>query len=153
MLFTFRLFQSTLPARGATIYTTGINSAALYFNPHSPRGERHLLENGIVKKAGISIHTPREGSDDSHSFMPSARLLFQSTLPARGATDSLDKCDKSYVISIHTPREGSDTRLQSGSPRRNHFNPHSPRGERLQPFQFDIMKDYFNPHSPRGERP
>ena len=59
--------------------------------------------------------------------------LFQSTLPARGAT-AIDPEDiKAAIISIHTPREGSDG--LSRIPRTadlEHFNPHSPRGERPQ---------------------
>ena len=33
---------------------------------------------------------------------------FQSTLPMKGATESLDDGDKSPSVSIHAPNEGSD---------------------------------------------
>ena len=58
------LFQSTLPARGAT----------------QCNGEMRLPQQ-------ISIHAPREGSDlaDEATFVESKK--FQSTLPARGATE------------------------------------------------------------------
>ena len=56
-------FQSTLPARGATV---------------------------VVKvpicRAAISIHAPRTGSDEHDLSVPCLRRQFQSTLPARGAT-------------------------------------------------------------------
>ena len=79
----------------------------------------------------ISIHAPREGSDDVlilggsrciDDFNPRSprgeRLkaaketeldaLFQSTLPARGATDRYPLNGVAHFISIHAPREGSD---------------------------------------------
>ena len=56
-------FQSTLPARGATGRGQGCLGAGKDFNPRSPRGERRTW------------HTARP--------FP---LTFQSTLPARGAT-------------------------------------------------------------------
>ena len=34
----------------------------------------------------ISIHAPREGSDDRYSLLPVRGFQFQSTLPVRGAT-------------------------------------------------------------------
>ena len=36
---------------------------------------------------------------------------FQSTLPARGATDLAISEFSEYVISIHAPREGSDEQI------------------------------------------
>ena len=123
------------------------------FNPHSPRGERR----------------------QSRRFYTRPKL-FQSTLPARGATHDGGSFHYSNIISIHTPREGSDHRLRSGLRRIEDFNPHSPRGERLQLnvetatwglFQSTLPARgatsilllqtvsvyHFNPHSPRGERP
>ena len=58
-----RQFQSTLPARGATIH--------LPLPFPSPQ---------------ISIHAPRTGSDGSHEGRSGRLRAFQSTLPARGAT-------------------------------------------------------------------
>ena len=79
--------------------------------------------------------------------------LFQSTLPARGATgvtttqemlesisihaprtgsDTLEgNSTPSKIISIHAPRTGSDEDLQSGQSSADNFNPRSPHGERL----------------------
>ena len=103
--------------------------------------------------APISIHTPREGSDpkpaattpSAADFNPhsprgerrpsrAARRrpnIFQSTLPARGATKKM----------------GLDLHLNS------YFNPHSPRGERHTWIPYSSCLCDFNPHSPRGERP
>ena len=56
-------FQSTLPARGATLRADGSKSGYTHFNPRSPHGERQVI---LIVWACAS--------------------LFQSTLPARGAT-------------------------------------------------------------------
>ena len=125
------VFQSTLPARGAT------------------RIPGVMPDNVFI----ISIHAPREGSDAYarrhagqrfNDFNPRSprgerltspstaimRVLFQSTLPARGATYSNQ--DIITVIS--------------------YFNPRSPRGERLEEAAMPGMEANFNPRSPRGER-
>ena len=112
-------FQSTLPARGATAPFTifWINSlfipipapltgsdisgvmpacCATYFNPRSPHGER-----------------------PSYCFMVISRLLlFQSTLPARGATPCPQGHSPGRAISIHAPRTGSDRPVRRDRPRR-----------------------------------
>ena len=56
-------FQSTLPLRGATGTRSRASPATWYFNPHSPCGERRVIQ------ARYDIAE-----------------LFQSTLPLRGAT-------------------------------------------------------------------
>mgnify|MGYP006932247233 CR=1 FL=1 len=81
-------FQSTLPARGATIT---------------------LPENNVLTY--ISIHTPREGSDYTSKASCKFTNQFQSTLPARGATNQGLRANSMIQISIHTPREGSDVIL------------------------------------------
>ena len=106
--------------------------AAAYFNPRSPRGERPAEEACKVDTLKISIHAPREGSDigryaahcaPSEHFNPRSPrgerlktiintvrdVLFQSTLPARGATVAQARlAEICSGISIHAPREGSD---------------------------------------------
>ena len=79
-------FQSTLPARGATFGRMQARIISLYFNPHSPRGERPETGGNTIPNTLISIHTPREGSDLVCCPEPREVVLFQSTLPARGAT-------------------------------------------------------------------
>ena len=125
-----KAFQSTLPARGATAQTKTATCWTPYFNPRSPRGERHMYVHEIVGSdgfqstlpargatgcdlfpglsLGISIHAPREGSDRSKPSTASYAVLFQSTLPARGATQSVYDTVTGMGISIHAPREGSD---------------------------------------------
>ena len=81
-------FQPTLPARGATAQCAAHHPRAGHFNPRSPHGERrhrHPCSSGAVP---ISTHAPRTGSDGGRSTTRSRGLLFQPTLPARGATRS-----------------------------------------------------------------
>ena len=81
-----------------------------YFNPRSPCGERRdpVLQ---PRSAGrISIHAPRAGSDRVISDAHRIKILFQSTLPVRGATCVLLQRSDPRIISIHAPRAGSDLR-------------------------------------------
>ena len=123
-------FQSTLPARGATILPVAARGETGNFNPRSPRGERHFTASRRKSKSE-----------------------FQSTLPARGATFRLCLCRDGISISIHAPREGSDDCFPKSVHPRAYFNPRSPRGERLSWHKpAEIRKFHFNPRSPRGER-
>ena len=79
-------FQSTLPAREATINKTLDELQCHNFNPRFPRGKRHDSISFFVFRYVISIHASREGSDVYNFMMPSLYFLFQSTLPAREAT-------------------------------------------------------------------
>ena len=78
-------FQSATNAVG--IY----RAKATDFNPRPPRGGRLQALIGQVPAGYISIHAPREGGDRSR--LPSSQRLpkFQSTPPARGATDRPEK--------------------------------------------------------------
>ena len=78
-------FQSTHPARGATIASFAFFFVAL-----------------------ISIHAPREGCDSVGFIFIFPPLKFQSTHPARGATALRACLSEPSVISIHAPREGCD---------------------------------------------
>ena len=80
--------------------------------------------------------------------------IFQSTLPARGATTVRAIVEKAKRISIHAPRTGSDSTQESPKTGLAHFNPRSPHGERRYQFQTldTSCKVYFNPRSPHGER-
>ena len=78
-------FQSTLPARGATVTVEPQNGQGYDFNPRSPHGER----------PGRPVDSRRPAR-------------FQSTLPARGATALCCDLRHNERISIHAPRTGSD---------------------------------------------
>ena len=100
------VFQSTPPARGATIfvdyvqlitpisihapreggdkYSSGVNLRFFHFNPRPPRGGRQQPQDQLERPVEISIHAPREG----------------------GATCQRLKDMYKGDISIHAPREG-----------------------------------------------
>ena len=81
------------------------------FNPRSPHGERRFHQQDFHVRVGISIHAPRTGSDGSGRLQAKSAFVFQSTLPARGATRYTLISTGASDISIHAPRTGSDSRL------------------------------------------
>ena len=124
-----KVFQSTLPARGATFGILRCVADLKSFQSTLPA-------RGATAGAGI--------------FQPAR--IFQSTLPARGATARDAGLDTGIIISIHAPRTGSDDEEKLLLLELLHFNPRSPHGERHHrradcPIRFD-----FNPRSPHGER-
>ena len=80
---------------------------SIYFNPRSPHGERRACYGSASCARRISIHAPRTGSDMA-KLTARASGIFQSTLPARGATNFVAKRYLALAISIHAPRTGSD---------------------------------------------
>ena len=74
------------PRMGSDPMSAGISLCGIYFNPRSPQGERLIPSR---TRTGIEI--------------------FQSTLPAGGATRSVRRQPQDRGISIHAPRRGSDT--------------------------------------------
>ena len=56
------------------------------FNPRSPHGERPGYAHRFGTSMGISIHAPRMGSDIVKATKLINIKVFQSTLPAWGAT-------------------------------------------------------------------
>ena len=126
----------------------------LHFDPRSPCGERRISAMVMPSPPSISIHAPRAGSDRGYiiydvfveDFNPrspcgerlslfanrSRSLVFQSTLPVRGATYTMHSFGEYPRISIHAPRAGSDLSHTMGAVSSNrNFNPRSPCGERL----------------------
>ena len=77
---------------------------------------------------------------------------FQSTLPAGGATCLICDYFAKIQISIHAPRGGSDGEDKRHISRRL-ISIHAPRGGSDNPLgkQF-VHTSHFNPRSPRGER-
>ena len=119
------LFQSTLPAKGAT-----------HFEP------------GWILCSLVSIHAPREGSDDVTGASVDVTVEFQSTLPAKGATAEQQRMCVALMVSIHAPREGSD---QVYCQRRLwvYVSIHAPR-EGSDPFMVDTCQGFqVSIHAPR----
>ena len=101
----------------------------VYFNPHSPCGERHAARDSRFEQV-ISIHTPLAGSDE-YTLSSSSTEPISIHTPLAGS----DAHEVTYlvvvVISIHTPLAGSDAPDCNRSGTESYFNPHSPCGERL----------------------
>ena len=142
---------------------------------HAPREGSDPRGALTSRERVISIHAPREGSDLRERRQKGGAKIFQSTLPARGATTACQGSLSTFCISIHAPREGSDEQRGHNRSPLYHFNPRSPRGERRRtspPLSRWICisihapregsdclsrinwrdRCYFNPRSPRGER-
>ncbi len=127
-------FQSTRPARGATVFISPSAWGIENFNPRAPQGARRYDFNSLLWEGSISIHAPRKGRDSlitiiiggSRNFNPRApqgarhRIIikhfcfhiFQSTRPARGATTYQWAYNSQMVISIHAPRKGRDASFE-----------------------------------------
>ena len=123
-------FQSTLPARGATEHGSQISLHISHFNPRSPHGERRHTARLNMLLSIISIHAPRTGSDGT-AYITNGRA---------------------FSISIHAPRTGSDWADRGDNRRLWDFNPRSPHGERRDSSYLRMVACYFNPRSPHGER-
>ena len=80
----------------------------------------------------ISIHAPREGGDEAGSGSAVRKTVFQSTPPARGATNDIPPGAVLYRLFQSTPPARGAT-YHGGSPHAAHhdFNPRPPRGGRL----------------------
>ena len=143
-----------------------------HFNPRSPHGERRAQFERADGHLTISIHAPRTGSDYASLIASTCCFVFQSTLPARGATRNWQSLCRDCHISIHAPRTGSDgaddsVRLRGGrisihAPRTGsddhaeritwrwtNFNPRSPHGERHVPVTFTVNTKNISIHAPR----
>ena len=123
-------FQSTLPARGATV-------------------KRSM----VVSLESISIHAPRTGSDAPRRVAGNRKVSFQSTLPARGATGVARQASPAQRFQSTLPARGATIAENKRKKRTAYFNPRSPHGER----QVEVLCrsrrfQHFNPRSPHGER-
>ena len=104
------IFQSTLPLRGATLRRGFLDANIPNFNPHSPCGERRSARRRGWMRPNFNPHSPC-GERPNICLGVGIPILFQSTLPLRGATVSEHRQRVAIGISIHTPLAGSDQRL------------------------------------------
>ena len=168
------IFQSTLPARGATlmgIATASVNAISI----HAPRTGSDGAENPQERmERKISIHAPRTGSDPTRIARYCCAKLFQSTLPARGATPSGSRYSQSAYFNPRSPhgerrfrrREARNkAKFQSTLPARGAtifghqyvrcepISIHAPRtGSDRVTLREPGTASHFNPRSPHGER-
>ena len=143
------------PRTGSDVLAQDVEFLDSAISIHAPRTGSDKLSFGTDDiNMFISIHAPRTGSDNKLQVAFTNTHIFQSTLPARGATPINADTNSFVKISIHAPRTGSDRRavgiefynnngFQSTLPARGatasaqastkasaHFNPRSPHGER-----------------------
>ena len=74
------------PRTGSDWARTAASATSMHFNLRSPHGERPAGPPMRDSAAKISIYAPRTGSDDLGTADGHTEHIFQSTLPARGAT-------------------------------------------------------------------
>ena len=145
------------------------------FNPRSPCGERLLNPIFFVTAEGISTHAPHAGSDVPFRCSYHWYLLFQPTLPMRGATPCCRSCPRwrqfqptlpmrgatvtdieaalANTISTHAPHAGSDD-LRSARVHERRISTHAPHAGSDWVSIDKIERQFnFNPRSPCGERP
>ena len=144
------------PREGCDLFLLSVDIDSTNFNPRTPRGVRphHIID--LYLCAFISIHAPREGCD---AFLPrsgrpadhfnprtprgvrrrrfmglSSLDQFQSTHPARGATERGRALSVAVGISIHAPREGCDPRMVRSASQLSLFqSTHPARGATIGP--------------------
>ena len=146
-------FQPTLPARGAT----GVSDrmiAASSISTHAPRtgSDKHPIRfiNSTDDFNPRSPHGERQMQACQRGIM---RLVFQPTLPARGATLRPHlRLRQHRAFQPTLPARGATWLTTSSSCERTNFNPRSPHGERHHTHCFSPFGIYFNPRSPHGER-
>ncbi len=103
------VFQSTLPARGATDKERGLYIINLHFNPRSPHGERQPVLQTKNANLNISIHAPRTGSD-AKPLTAEDVLSISIHAPRTGSDRFRTLYRNLLMISIHAPRTGSDAK-------------------------------------------
>ena len=145
------IFQSTLPARGATQIKAWWLSLASHFNPRSPHGERRPGSPDKVGRDLISIHAPRTGSD-GHDCRAAVPRRISIHAPRTGSDPGENPLQLRAGISIHAPRTGSDN-LAKEYYAFYDISIHAPRtGSDFIGYHLQDTMYYFNPRSPHGER-
>ena len=172
-----KLFQSTPPARGATLDFLG-TVLDFIISIHAPREGGDAIACMTVLVISIFQSTPpargatpaaKTGTTQRERFQstPPARgatfpfgvechhTEFQSTPPARGATClSFSACSGLSLISIHAPREGGDVKIGQDRSIISIISIHAPRegGDCTHLAERSVIWN-FNPRPPRGGRP
>ena len=158
ILTTFRAYDRSISIHAPRTGSDGacrwrLDSPA-HFNPRSPHGERHIAEIIITVWVLFQSTLPARGATVA-ALSEKSGISFQSTLPARGATnwDDINKAYSEY-ISIHAPRTGSDQRQMADVPQLPSISIHAPRtgSDAAETWQYAHTRN-FNPRSPHGERP
>ena len=170
-------FQSTLPARGATVDRSSSYPDVMLFQSTLPARGATRIHDFWIFPCHISIHAPCTGSDNPPNvgnpgginFNPRSlhgerrwlygcvalRVVISIHAPCTGSDPAANaSCTSFLKISIHAPCTGSDGRCRYHSFRHTHFNPRSLHGERPAAAGVTMAVEAdFNPRSLHGERP
>ena len=100
-----KLFQSTPPARGATIIAIGVPKL-FYISIHAPREGGDLV--AVVNAYGdtISIHAPREGGDGTAGLRHPTRRHFNPRPPRGGRREDWREAPWDHHFNPRPPRGG-----------------------------------------------
>ena len=147
------LFLSTLPARGATpCHRDHLRLPDISI--HAPReGSDQAPWHPDKPRDNISIHAPREGSDGPGRIrrVPGGISIHAPREGSDRAAAAAGCC--THPISIHAPREGSDWIIVAYLTLPKGFLSTLPaRGATVHFLAFSSSRRHFYPRSPRGER-
>ena len=168
------VFQSTPPARGATVLCQPV-FVYWQISIHAPREGGDPAGAPPHPRRYISIHAPREGGDHSPSKVFANEIDFNPRPPRGGRRRRWDtwpvppnfnprpprggrRVEQPYHrheqrISIHAPREGGDHADRWRPPRGNVFQSTPPaRGATSCLAAARSVSLHFNPRPPRGGR-
>ena len=67
-----------------------VSAVVFLISIHAPREGSDTVALDVTVLGDISIHAPREGSDSTKKGMNKEAIIFQSTLPVKGATEGLE---------------------------------------------------------------
>ena len=148
-------FLSTLPARGATAQQLEASQWTSGISIHAPREGSDDFRHFFTRPpTAISIHAPREGSDSfSATKDRTCKTMISIHAPREGSDRRTHRPHHGRPISIHAPREGSDNSALDVRPP-GKISIHAPR-EGSDPEDCSRVSPFgnFYPRSPRGERP
>ena len=144
-------FQSTRPARGATWWPFMQRWAIWNFNPRAPRGARHREVIVPPPQKVFQSTRPARGATELRDVVL-LLVLFQSTRPARGATWHGHIIVHGSIFQSTRPARGATT-LPAPFYILTAISIHAPREgrDRLELTRDPGYRD-FNPRAPRGAR-
>ena len=139
------------PRAGSDLPLLLVFARVFDFNPRSPCGERLALHLGLPFQVVFQSTLPVRGATYGDVFFGGFSII---SIHAPRAGSDLRICFSSQIfeISIHAPRAGSDVLLRLHVLQTLNFNPRSPCGERRGTRCPTTHRRYFNPRSPCGER-
>ena len=145
-------FQSTLPARGATIPHCCLLPRNGFQSTLPARGATFGILRCVADLKSFQSTLPARGATAGAGIFQPARI-FQSTLPARGATLIRWVCCRGFFhFNPRSPHGERLRRVRLPCAGRAYFNPRFPHGERRCWKGTPENRNYFNPRSPHGER-